>query len=197
MPEVSRIDGHKQLQAVMRKLPDQLQERVLGSATRAGAKELQRAAYARLAVAMESRFPRPEDVLIRKRRNPAAGRGGVLAVYEVGPPKSKPQLRWLNNGTEPHIISAVTRYGTRRGARNSIIRAAGGSILTDLKVIFGPDALHPGQPAHKWLDTAVFKSQQAVFEEMAKGMRRALPRVVRALVSEKYRSTQIRGILGR
>lgn len=184
----SEILGAAELQRVMRKLPGDLQERVLGSMSRAGAVELQRHAFARLALAMRSRTPREDDVVIRRRRNRS---GKPQAIYDVGPPKRKPQLRWLHSGTEPHIISAVEKFGTRRGVRNVRYGTRDSKVLTNRSKFFGRQVNHPGQQAQPWLETAVHSSRDAVMAAMAAAARRALPRVTRVLVSKEYRNKQL------
>ena len=111
----SRMEGGAEMAAVLRELPAQLQKNALRSTARAGALELQRVSYAYLSLAMK-RSAREEDVIIKQRRSE---KGEVAAEYVVGPPRRKPWLRWLHNGTRPHTISAVMRHGTRRGALNT------------------------------------------------------------------------------
>lgn len=190
----SEIVGAQELQRVLKRLPDDLQQRVLGSATRAGAIELQRHAYARLALALGSRSPREDDVIIKQRRNRT---GKPLAMYDVGPPKRKPQLRWLHTGTAAHKISAVTKYGTRRGVRDVAYGTRNTKVLASRRLgkFFGREVNHPGQQGQPWLETAVFSSRDSVMSAMAGAMRKALPRVTKALVSQQYRGKQLRRFL--
>lgn len=192
MAKKSEVLGGKELARVMRQLPKRLQQNALAATARAGGLELRRVAYAHLAVAMASRSPREEDVLIKRRRNRT---GDVRAIVDVGPPTRKPQLRWLHDGTRPHTISAVTKFGTRRGRTNVAYGSRDGSILTDRTTIFGVDVDHPGQTSQPWLKTATFASQNRVLTAMGRSMARALPRQVKRLVSTNYRNQQLRRLV--
>lgn len=185
----SEVLGVRELQKVLRQLPADLQKNALAAVARAGAQELRRAAYAQLAVAMDKRSPREEDIIIKKRRNRT---GKIIEVYDVGPPSWAPQFRWLHNGTAPHLISATTKYGTRRGARNVAYGKREGRILTNRVVVFGDEIAHPGQPARPWLKIATFSSKELVMRAMALKLRQALPKQVKKLVSKNYRDRQLR-----
>lgn len=193
MPQKSEVLGGREMARVMRELPRQLQVNALSAAARAGAVELRRVAYAHLAVAMASRSPVEEDVVVRRRRGDRDG--APRATVDVGPPAKRPWLRWLHDGTRPHFISAVTKYGRRRGRLNVAYGAREGSILTDRNTIFGVDVDHPGQPSRPWLRTAAFAAQAGVLRAMGQSMARAVPRQVKRLVSKHYRNQQVRKFL--
>jgi hypothetical protein len=178
MAAEARIEGVDQLCAVLRELPDRLARNALLSTARAGAMTLQKSCYAYLALAMRDRSPREDDVIIRQRR-PKKG-DAVQAEFGVGPPRGKPWLRWLNDGTAPHDIT---------------IRRRRVLFSERLKRFFGLTIHHPGQPPRKWMEAAVFASSEKVYAAMAVTLRKALPKQVQKLVSEKYRGAQVRGIL--
>lgn len=190
--EKSQVLGSRELQRVLKQLPDDLQTNALASAGRAGAKELRRVGYAHLAVAMRKRSPREDDIVVQRRRNRT---GKPVVMFDVGPPKRKPELRWLHDGTEPHLISADSKYGTRRGARNVAYGSREGSFLTDLAIVFGKTIRHPGQRSRPWLKSATFSSKDGVMRAMATALRKAIPRQVRRLVSKEYRDRRIRRFL--
>lgn len=196
MARKSRIDGAAEMNAVLRELPDQLQRNVMRSAGNAGAKALQRKAYAYLALAMSNRSPREDDVVVRQER---AQRVQTQVVFGVGPPRRKPWLRWLHDGTAPHQISAVTKFGTRRGVRNVAYGTRDSKVLADRAAgkFFGKSVTHPGQPARRWLLMAMRNGNDAVMQAMAKKLRDQLPRQVRKLVSSKFRGQVLRRLSGR
>lgn len=178
MAAEARIEGANQLCAVLRELPERLARNALLSTARAGATTLQSSCYAYLALAMRDRSPREDDVIIRQRRAPKGAE--VQAEFGVGPPRGKPWLRWLNDGTAPHEITVRRRSALFSGR---------------LKQFFGITIEHPGQPPLKWMEAAVFASSEKVYTAMAEALRKALPKQVKKLVSEKYRGAQISGIL--
>jgi hypothetical protein len=195
------IEGVKEMAAVMKALPDQLARNALAATARAGAQELQSSGYAYLSMAM-NRSAREDDVVIRQARGEKGDR--LQSVYNVGPPKRKPWLRWLHDGTAPHLISSVTKYGTRRGVRNVAygVRGVGKfskqtakRVLASSATIFGTTVQHPGQPSRPWLEQAVFASQNRVMKAMAEKLRAALPKQVNRLVSSKFRRQQLRRFL--
>lgn len=178
--------------AVMRALPDALAKNAFDATARAGAQTLQRASYAYLSIAM-NRSAREDDVIIKRRRSE---KGQVRAEYAVGPPKRKPWLRWLHDGTAPHLISAVTKFRTRRGIRDTAIgNREGGTILASRAKIFGRTIQHPGQPPRPWLEQANFAARDQVFRAMAEKLRVALARQTNRLVSSKFRRQQLRRFL--
>lgn len=183
------IEGAREMSAVLRSLPDALARNALAATARAGATALQGSAFAYLSMAM-NRSAREDDVVIRQRRGDKGDR--VQSVYDVGPPRRKPWLRWLHDGTAPHLISAVTKFGTRRGIRDTAYGSRDGSALASRDAIFGRTVQHPGQQSQPWLQQAVFASRDAVMRTMAEKLRPALAKQVRRLVSEKFRGQQLR-----
>jgi len=189
MPVTVELLGAEEMKRVMRKLPDQLQRNVLSSVARAGARELQRVSYAHLALALSNRSPRAEDVVIRQRRDRS---GDVRAIFDVGPPRRSPELRWLHDGTQPHLISASIKYGTRRGILNVAYGSRAGKVLSNLRTFFGSTVEHPGQPSRPWLKTATFAAREGIAKQMARQLTVSLPKQVQKLVSSEYRSAQLR-----
>jgi hypothetical protein len=177
MASEAKIQGADELCAVLRELPDRLARNALLSTARAGATTLQKAAYAYLALALRGRSPRENDVIIRQRR---AKKAEVQAEFGVGPPRGKPWLRWLNDGTAPHEI---------------MIRGRGVLFSARLNKFFGRTVHHPGEVPRKWMEAAVFASSDKVYAAMAVALRKSLPKQVQKLVSDKYRNTQVLGIL--
>lgn len=175
MIKYAGIEGGAELAAVLRALPDALAKNALNATARAGATTLQRTAYTYLAMAMKSRSPRDDDVIIKKRR----GKKGedVQAEYGVGPPTRKPWLRWLHDGTKPHVIE-------RRRAK----------VLAGTDTVYGQVVNHPGQPGIPWLRQAQFTSMEDVMKAMAAKIRPALAKQTARLVSQKYRGQQLRRI---
>ena len=171
----AEITGGREMAAVLRALPDALAKNALNATARAGALQLQRTAYAYLALAMKSRSPREDDVIIKKRRGTKGE--DVQAVYDVGPSTRKPWLRWLHDGTKPHVIE-------RRRAK----------VLAGTDKVYGQVVSHPGQAGIPWLKQAQFVSKDAVMKAMAEKMRPALAKQVKRLVSQKYRGQQLRRI---
>lgn len=161
------------MNAVLKALPEQLQKNVMRSAGRAGAKIIRNQAMVQLTMHMRSRPPRPEDVLLVQRRTP---RDSVQAVFEVGPPKSNPGLRLLSDGAEPHVIEGALLADRREGE------------------VYGTRVSHPGQRGTQWLRKGYFGSKDRAIRAMAQAVSKALPRQVRKLVSQKYRSDQLRRI---
>lgn len=168
------IEGVEELRRTLAALPDDLARNALAGTARAGAQALQRAAYAQLALAMQSRSPREDDVVMRKRRSP---KGEVVAIYDVGPPKRKPQLRWLSDGTKPHRIEVTEAH----------LLSGGGTA-------FGTYVEHPGQLPTYWLRLAVHLSRDAQWRAMAEAMRKGLKRSAKRLNSSKYMGRQLRRI---
>lgn len=190
---VSQVDGARELNAVLRALPVQLAKNALSASTRAGAIVLQREAYLQLALAMESRAPRPEDVLVKQRRTP---RDQVASTYEIGPPRDEPQLRWLHDGTRPHDVSATENVrlggGPKRAAQT--VRRASRTDAQALRTAAGDfyDIVeHPGQPPRPWLRRAYLRSNRAALRRMAVKLSQAIAKQARRLVSEKYRGQQL------
>lgn len=171
MIKFSGIQGGDELAAILRELPEQLSKNALAAAARAGAVELQGAALASLALAMRRRAPREGDVIIKKAR----GKKGedVQATYLVGPPRRKPWLRWLHDGTKPHDITPKRK--------KVLFDVLGGKF-------FGAEVTHPGQKSHPWLKSAQFSSQEKVLKAMAEKIRTAIPKQANRLVSQKYRN---------
>lgn len=170
-----KIMGGEDLSNVLNGLPDALAKNALRSAALAGARELQSAAYTHLSMVVKSGGPRrADDVIIRSRRSP---KGEVEARYDVGPPTRKPWLRWLHDGTKPHLITA------RRS-----------TALSNQLDYFGVAVRHPGQVSEPWLSAAHFSSADAVLKAMANSISKALSRQVKKLVSTKYRNKQLRRI---
>jgi hypothetical protein len=175
MIKFAQIEGGAELAAVLRGLPDALARNGLRASALAGAKALQNRAYVTLSSAVKSGGPRhADDVIIKQRRSP---KGEVQAVFDVGPPTRKPWLRWLHDGTKPHTIE---------------VRKA--KVLSDGDKLFGRIIHHPGQPPQPWLLQAQFTSAEAVYRAMADKLRPALSKQVKRLVSNKYRSKQLKRI---
>jgi hypothetical protein len=167
------IEGAKEMAAVLKRLPDDLAKNALSATARAGAQELQRTAYAYVSMNM-NRSAREDDVVIQKRRGKKGDR--VEAVYDVGPPRRKPELRWLHDGTKPHEV-----------------RISVSTVLASLRLdrVFGRVVQHPGQISRPWLRQAQFVSQDSVLKAMAVKMREALPKQVKKLASSAYRGKQL------
>lgn len=189
--QFSRMEGGPELAAVLRQLPDQLQKNALASTARAGALELRRFGLLHLTLAMQKRSAREDDVVIKARRSP---KGETAAEYVVGPPRRKPWLRWLHDGTKPHLIGAGVKYGTRRGVRNVAYGVRNTVVLASriLDRFFGKQVSHPGQPPRPWLKAAQFAGANSVIRAMAEQVRKALPAQAKRLASSKFRSQQIR-----
>jgi hypothetical protein len=165
------IEGAQQMSRVLKRLPDELAKNALSATARAGAQELQRTSYAYLSMAM-NRSAREDDVIIMKRRGKKGDR--VEAVYDVGPPRRKPWLRWLHDGTQPHEVRTTRVLASLR-----------------LDKVFGRVVEHPGQPSRPWLKQAQFVSQDSVLKAMADKLRASLPKQVEKLVSSAYRGRQL------
>lgn len=167
------IEGGAELAAVLRALPEKLAKNALAQVGRAGALELRDAAMTQLSTSMR-RGVREDDIIIKRERS---RKGDDLQVdFGVGPPINKPWLRWLHEGTKPHLIARVK------------------AVLTDGTRIFGDVIRHPGQPPRPYLKQAQFNSRDRVFRVMALKMKVALAKQVKRLVSQKYRSQQLRRI---
>jgi len=190
MAQFSQMQGGPELAAVLRKLPDQLARNALSSTALTGARTLQSAAYTQLSSYMASRAAQSDDVVLKKRRTP---REPIVQQYDVGPPTSKPWLRWLHNGTKPHIISALVSTGRRSRLRTNVSSRA---FLADKlhDKFFGVAVNHPGQPPRPWLTVAQWQSRDAVFKSMADQLRVALAKQARRLASTKYTRQQFRRI---
>lgn len=168
------LTGDEELAAVLHELPDALAKNALRSCARAGAKVLQDEAYVQLSMVVGLGGPRlADDVVIKQRRIP---KEPIRVQFDVGPPRRKPWLRWLHNGTKPHLIA------TRKG------------WLTDKTSIFGRVVQHPGQPPEPWLTNAQFVSRDPVLKAMAEALVPALSRQARKLRSAKYASKQLKRI---
>ncbi len=169
------LSGDKELIAILNQLPDALARNALRSAARAGARVLQQEAYMQLAMAVKqgSGARALDDVLVKQRRVP---REPIQVQFDVGPPLRKPWLRWLHNGTKPHLIA--TRKET----------------LTDGVRVFGRIIHHPGQPSMPWLANARFSSAGQVISAMAEALAPALSRQVAKLRSSKYTVRQLKRI---
>lgn len=172
-PDASGMIGLEQMLGVLRELPGNLQKNALASIARAGAVELRKRALVQLGLVMQ-RSVRDDDVVMVKRR---AGPGEVRAEYNVGPPTSKPQLRWLHNGTDPHLINTTHS-----------------DVLASADQIYGEFVHHPGQAPQPWLERAYFLSRDPCLRAMAEKTAKALVRQTEILASSKYRSQQLRNI---
>lgn len=174
----SEMLGARQLQAVLKALPDRLARNALNAAVRAGAKVIQKEAYIQLAMVMRSRPPRPKDVLIIKER----GRKDiVLSEYLIGPPTFRPELRWLHSGTIPHPIDIFESW-------------QGSQALGPIEgrgILFADTIVHPGQRATLWMLKAYFRGKDRALKAMAEKLVKSIPVQVKRLVSEKY-SAQLR-----
>jgi hypothetical protein len=173
------LHGGKELEAVLKALPDALARNGLSQAGRAGARVLQDQAYIELNAAIKGGGPRPADDVIIKKLRPPKG-SGVQVVYGVGPPTRKPWLRWLHDGTRLHLIAA----------RHSRV------LRDDQGTYFGIITRHPGTPPIPWLKQAQFASQAAVLAASAVEMRPALAKQVRRLASWKFAKRQLKRIFG-
>lgn len=170
-----QLTGDEDLMAVLRGLPDALAKNALRTAALAGAKELQSAAYTQLSMVVKSGGPRlADDVIIKQRRVP---KEPIQVQFDVGPPLRKPWLRWLHDGTKPHLI-AVRRS----------------RVLSSQLDYFGTVVRHPGQVSEPWLSAAQFSSADAVIKAMAEAISVGLSRQVKKLVSTKYRNKQLKRI---
>lgn len=176
----SGVDGAKELNAVLKALPADLAKNSLGTAVRAGAKVIQARAYTQLALAMDSRTVRKGDVIIVKRRTP---KDHVQAVVEVGPPARAYTLRFLHDGTQPHLIDSFDNRSI-----DSLGPIAGKGPL------FTEQVNHPGQQPEPWLRKAYFKSKDDAFKALAENLAKSLPRQVKKLVSSKYRGRMLKKI---
>ncbi len=189
--QFSHMEGGAEMAAVFRELPVQLAKNALLSTGRAGAKVLRDAALVQLGMYMRKRAPREDDVVVRQSRLPS----DQLAVeFRVGPPRRKPWLRWLHDGTAPHRISAREKIGTRRGRRNVVYGTRETLVLASRIIdrFFGIEVNHPGQPPRPWLFAAQWGSGPDVIRAMGEQIRKALPKQAKRLVSQKYRDQQLR-----
>lgn len=177
MIKLAEVRGWQELQAVLKELPRALAENALNATARAGAVELQGSAMAYLSVAM-NRSAREGDVVIKKARGTKGE--DVQSTYLVGPPRRKPELRWLHDGTQPHEIPA---------SRARVL------FSRRLDAFFGRSVRHPGQKSRPWLKQASFVSMERVMLAMAQKMAAALPKQADRLVSQKYRDQLLRKFL--
>ena len=172
----SQILGAKELNAVLKALPDDLAKNTLSSVVLAGAKVVQKSGWAYLSINMP-RTARLDDVIIRRRRTT-----GRLAVADVGPPRNRPDLRWLHFGTKEHAVTAINAGGP------SEVLAARGEV-------FGAAVRHPGTRATFWLLRAFTAAKTRAIKAMAENMKKSLPRQVAKLHSKKYRNAKLKGII--
>lgn len=195
MIKFAEVQGWQEMQAVLKELPRALAQNALNATARAGAVKLQEIAEIYLGAAM-SLPVRKGDVVIKKSR----GMKGedVQSTYLVGPTRRKPWLRWLHDGTRAHLISARTKYGTRRGRLDVAygVKSAAGILASKAKgLFFGVEVSHPGQRSRPWLKQAQFASSARVLKAMAEKMAEAMPKQVDRLVSQKYRDQTLRKLL--
>lgn len=157
----TRIQGAAQLRRVLEQLPRQMRRRALSPAVRAGAKIVRREALVNL--------PDSErrDVIVRSKRTTP----GAVSV-RVGPPRSKPQLMWLEFGTGPHTIE-------RRGG--GVLR----STLTG--TVFGTSVQHPGQPPRPFLRPAFDDNRQEILDAMVVALGKSLERQAKRLAGPQGR----------
>ena len=160
MPK-TRLQGVTELRRVMRQLPRALQRQVLTNATRAGARVIQRAALDNLPDSERS------DVIIRKQRTPPSE-----VLMRVGIPRNKPQLMWLEFGTDAHTLQ------TRRA-----------EVLVDPETgtVFGPSVEHPGQSPAPWLRPAFEEKKREALRAIADAIAPNLDRVARRLAGARGR----------
>jgi len=129
----TRLEGAKELDRVLARLPKKIGKRVFMKAGREGGKVIQGEALQNLGSADK------KDIIVRKVRVQ-----GTSLTMRIGPPRSKFQLMLKEFGTQPHRITT----GGRRGAKKKLL------VDTDAGLAFGTEINHPGQPARPFLRPA-------------------------------------------
>jgi len=161
----SQMIGAKELNDVLRALPDALAKNALDAVARAGAVEFKKHADVRLQSKM-TRSVRKTDLVLKKSKIANAER---RSEFRVGPNVNRPQLRWLHDGTAPHVITIQQAEVLGTPAEN-----------------FGEAVAHPGQHSRPYLREALFSSSDAVKRVMAEKMAPALAKQANKLSDEAY-----------
>lgn len=132
------ISAFKDLEKLLKQLPEPLAKKALEDAARAGANLLRREIRAR-APQGEGKLKR--NILVKKNK-----RTKYAVNYKVGVAGKIYYAHFIEFGTSPHLIAAKRK-----------------KLLTDGQEAFGKEVQHPGQSARPFLRPAVdAKGQEAI-----------------------------------
>ena len=158
-PVRTRLTGTREMERVLKGLPQKVRGKVLASAARAGAQVVRKEAELRLG-------GEKGDIIVRKvgtrdKRKPTF-KGGV--TIRVGPPKDKFFLLFREFGSAAHAIVSRRRRGS-----TVLAEAPGGEV-------FGPTVQHPGQPPRPFLRPAFDQTKGKALAAIGKSMGRGIER---------------------
>lgn len=143
MAERFEVHGLKEVNNLLKDLPEKVEKRILRSMVRAGAQVVRKAAVANLDGGTNN------DIILKPSRSKSRAKKAI--IISVGPTKEKFYLKFLELGTKPHVI--------RRDQKK---------ILSTGEEIFGVEVQHPGQAAEPFLRPALDENVDKVIEAMAK-----------------------------
>ncbi len=153
----SRIVGAKQMSRLLKKIPQQLQEKVVLAGLRGGANVWRKAAVQNLSSAGVTGR---NLVVVRRARTSTRQRPRLI----VGNHKDAFFLAFREEGTAPHRIKPRARGGARALADR------------DTGQFFGSEVMHPGEPARPWLRTAVDANINTAINATGKALGRSIER---------------------
>lgn len=183
MASTVEIKGLKELDAVLKSLPEKIEQNVMRGAIRAGQKVMLDAVREKL---RSNGSVRSGDLINSLRiqfDRKARKRGWVNAKLVVGS-KEAFYAHMLEFGTAAHFISikedAKPKRQTRRGERKYGYRTINKMVKRGSLVIgkhfVGQSVSHPGSSPKPFIRPAFDESQQAAIEAFAEYVRKRLPK---------------------
>jgi|GEM_PF-6004749 len=149
------ISGAKELDDLLKLLPEKIARKLADNAVRAGGNLLKKK--------VEDKAPGKIKKAIFVRKN----QEGTSSVnYQIGTTKSAPEAHLVEFGTKAHKIVA----GTKRG------NSTGKKVLSNRKIIFGKTVNHPGAHTKPFFRPALDESHAEYMQKMASIMARGLAR---------------------
>jgi HK97 gp10 family phage protein len=165
MSDNVNLTGFKELEAALKKLPQEMAQKVIRKGALSGIGVMRKAA--------KGNVPQRRGNLMKKLR--AKMKKGSLpweVVYQLGATKAAFYGLFLEFGTKPHVI--VPRKTSR--TKDGVVHKALGK---DAK--FGVRVNHPGIKPIRWLTRAFDQNIQAAIEQSRKVIARELEKVAKGL----------------